>query len=324
MQTLYVATNGNDAWSGTLETPNAAGTDGPLAGIEKARNLIREWKRTGRLSGAVTVQIRGGVYPLAAPLLFTPEDSAPVTYTAYPGETPIFDGGVRITGWRVEEVNGHPCWVTEAPDAGYFRSLFVNGERRSRPRLPKEGFYRIASAPVGRGSETFTCHPGDIQNWQNLTDVDVVVLHLWVDEHMPLASFDAATCTVTSSRRSVFQLKEDWRVLFAPYYVENVFEALTEPGEWYLDRGTGKLYYLPLPGEDPETAEVYAPKLTQLLQVNGLPAEGHYVEFLRFEGLTFRHADAELPGGKDDLFTRLNLDESVVYASAPQAANHVP
>lgn len=33
------------------------------------------------------------------------------------------------------------------------------------------------------------------------------------------------------------------------YYVENAFEALDQPGEWYLNRRTGRLYYKPRQGE---------------------------------------------------------------------------
>ena len=58
---------------------------------------------------------------------------------------------------------------------------------------------------------------------------------------------------------------------YAKYYVDNVFEGLSEPGEWYLDRAAGKLYYIPLPGETPETTEVYAPSVTQFVRLVGDP-----------------------------------------------------
>ena len=38
---IFVAPNGNDAWSGSLAEPNAAKTDGPLATLERAREKIR-------------------------------------------------------------------------------------------------------------------------------------------------------------------------------------------------------------------------------------------------------------------------------------------
>ena len=59
--TLFVASGGNDAWSGTLAAPNAAGSDGPFASLDRARDAIRQMKTAGPLPrGGVTVWLRGG------------------------------------------------------------------------------------------------------------------------------------------------------------------------------------------------------------------------------------------------------------------------
>ena len=39
---LYVAPEGNDAWSGRLPTPNAARTDGPATTLQAARDAARK------------------------------------------------------------------------------------------------------------------------------------------------------------------------------------------------------------------------------------------------------------------------------------------
>ena len=139
---LYVSTVGSNDWSGTLPEPNADGTDGPLATLERARETLQLQKEAGELSGPATVLLRGGRYPIKKTIKFTPSDSWPTTYRAYPGEQPILDGGVKIDGWRAETRNGVEMWVTEVADVAggrwYFRQLFVNGGRRRRPRLPKE------------------------------------------------------------------------------------------------------------------------------------------------------------------------------------------
>ena len=90
---FYVAPNGNDAWSGTLASPNAAASDGPFATIERAQKAVRELKKTvykpkkkpidRRFIGSphhfgggrdILVLIRGGFYQLQKPLTFTPDD----------------------------------------------------------------------------------------------------------------------------------------------------------------------------------------------------------------------------------------------------------
>ena len=43
--TLYVSTNGNDAWSGTLPEPNTAKNDGSFATFTRAREEIRRIKK---------------------------------------------------------------------------------------------------------------------------------------------------------------------------------------------------------------------------------------------------------------------------------------
>ena len=96
---------------------------------------------------------------------------------------------------------------------------------------------------------------------------------------------------VTSSRRSIFVLRDDVGQRYAKYYFENVFEALSEPGEWYLDRSRGRLFYLPLPGESPGGVEIYAPACEQLLLLRGTPERP--VEGVRFADLTFECCDWE-------------------------------
>jgi hypothetical protein len=333
---FYVSTQGNDKWSGKLPKPNAAGTDGPFASITAARDAVRKLKAAGELAGALTVWLREGRYALRAPLTFGPEDSAPVTYAAYPGEQPVIDGGARISGWRTEQVNGVAAWVTDVDPDWNFRELFVDGQRRPRARLPKVGpqpeqrnFLWMQEAPditqdanLFDGSSRFIAKPGDIQAWHNLNDVEVVVLHYWIEERMPIATFDPATRMVTSTRCSMFALKDDFNRRWAKYYVENVFEALTEPGEWYLDRSTHKLYYIPMPGETPAETQAYAPRVAQFMKFAGQPDENRFVEFLRFQGLTFEHADwyeLDVPMEHD---TGMPTDRK--YAATPQAAIHAP
>jgi len=98
---FYVATSGNDAWSGTLPEPNATGTDGPLATLMRARDRVRELRDAdGNLPGPVTVLVRGGTYRLAETVALGPQDSgtpeAPVVYRACEGEAVRLQGGHRL------------------------------------------------------------------------------------------------------------------------------------------------------------------------------------------------------------------------------------
>jgi parallel beta-helix repeat protein len=172
--TLYVAPNGNDAWSGTAAEPT--GGDGPFASIARARDAIRQWKAAhGGLPAPVTVRIRGGKYFLAETLRFTPEDSgtlqSPIAYEAVAGEQPVLCGGSTITGWQPYQGE---ILVATLPDvqAGkwYFRSLFAAGRRQIRARHPnfdpadpyRQGFFHADRDIQGFGLAVGNIHnPGD-------------------------------------------------------------------------------------------------------------------------------------------------------------------
>ena len=65
---------------------------------------------------------------------------------------------------------------------------------------------------------------------RNLADVDVLVNHYWVEERMPIQSWDKDTGRLTSTRRSIFALRLGFGPEWASYRLENLFEALESPG----------------------------------------------------------------------------------------------
>ena len=66
----YVATNGSDDWSGRLSAPNEAGTDGPFATLQRARDAVRELKKSG-INESIVVEVSEGVYDLSDSLKLT-------------------------------------------------------------------------------------------------------------------------------------------------------------------------------------------------------------------------------------------------------------
>ena len=75
------------------------------------------------------------------------------------------------------------------------------------------------------------------------------------------------------------------------YRVLNVKEALSEPGQWYLDRPSGELTYIPRDGETPDKTVVVAPRLGQLVLFRGDAPKHRWVQHVRLEGLTFAYAN---------------------------------
>lgn len=294
-----VATNGSDANPGTMDKPFAS-----VAAAQKAVRTAREKASVG----SVEVIIHSGFYELPAPLLFAPADSAtataPVVYRAKQGEKVTLSGGRRITGWKV---NSKGQWETRIPEAvtgeWRFSQLFVNGQRRLRPRLPKTGSYFITSDATPKPGETTPSHDRlhfsgqDISaDWHNLADVELVVFHTWAASRLRIASvrpeenLAILTGQPPASSQHYSGLRKDHR-----YFMENVREALDEPGEWYLDNKSGVLTYIPKPGENIHNTQIVAPRLGLLMEVQGDAKNRKWVEHIRFEGITFAHTNFVLP-----------------------------
>ena len=298
----YVSGTGSDSWSGTLAEPNPAKTDGPFATLTRARDVIRSMQRRESLSQPVTVYLRGGVYTLAATLVFQPQDSGttecPITYAAYPGEKPVVSGGRAIMGMSkaADTGQGNPTWTVEVPGvkggSWYFHQLFVDGQRRQRARSPNTGFYRADGQFLPGDPSRFQFHPGDIHpDWAEQGDVEVVGLEKWGEFRLLLTNVDTATNTATlSSQRQTYGDEKDAR-----YWVENAADALDAPGEWFLDRRSGTLSYIAMQDEDVGRAQFVAPVLTQLIRLEGKEGANGSVHDIVFRGLTFAHTDWTLP-----------------------------
>jgi hypothetical protein len=327
---LHVSPRGDDSWTGRLAAPNPQGTDGPLATLAGARDVLRELRYERGQSGPFRVLIHGGTYELPDTLVLAPEDGAHstpnidalskeahVVYEAFEDDRPVISGGTRLTGWSVGD-DGR--WTLEIPEVArgewWFEQLYVDGQRRSRPRLPESGYFTIADAvppteaAKGKGFDRFRFENDDLRaDWSALDDVEVLCFHVWSMSRMRIASIDAERRIVTLTGPTCSA--DIWASLPKGhrYLVENVREALKHPGQWYLDRKSGVLTYLPMPGEDPERTEVVAPRLEQLIQL-GIASEKpsgaassfasssgdpRFVESIVFRGLTFAYTGWTIP-----------------------------
>jgi hypothetical protein len=299
---LYVAPGGNDANPGTKAKP--------FATLERARDAVRELKRVGPLKGPVTVYLRGGVYRVVKTIEFSSEDSgsekSPISYAAFDNERPVISGGRPITGWQKGEGKLWQTTISKVKDERwYFHQLFVNGQRRTRARTPNQGFLYTEGilAPFNRSKwwasdilakRGFVFRDGDIRRWRNFNDALVVIYHSWTTSMHLITELDETQRIVRLAPMSRWPIGYWWE-WNTRYHVENIPEALDEPGEWYLDRATGALSYWPMPGEDMRTAKVIAPVVKQtLVTFKGVPAEKKYVEHLRFAGISFQHTDCHV------------------------------
>lgn len=259
---FYVAPAGNDAWTGRLAEANATKTDGPFASLDRARAAIRQLKQRGPLAAAVTVWLRGGVYYLPKTFTLEAADSgsatAPIAYRAMPGETPRLVGGRPIAGFTAHRQSILKADVAQQGFRGVtFEQLFFDGQRQHLARYPNFD----PQNPVGGGwayvagefTEKYRDLPddsrrklpyaaADARRWQRPTEGRVLVFprYNWWNNYLPIAALDAERRVLTLAADASYALRPGDR-----YYVAGLEEELDTPGEWYLDRRSGTLYFWP-------------------------------------------------------------------------------
>ncbi|MBV9468621.1 MAG: hypothetical protein JOZ57_05200, partial [Abitibacteriaceae bacterium] len=306
---LYASPTGNDRNPGTPQRP--------IRTLEHARDLVRRINRN--MGGDVTVYLHGGTYRLTQPLILDASDSGSngynVIYTAVAGEQPVISGGVAVTGWKQVDARRN-LWAAPAP-AGLnnTRQFYVNGMRalRTRGRLPVD----VTTTPTG-----YTTSSPLMSNWRNQSDIEFVYtggnalwsegsfgLGGWTEPRCPVASIQGTTITMAqpcwdnSTKRVMLPESSGFKrtanlvgpasVGKQPAYVENAFELLGTPGQWYLDRSTHTIYYVPRAGEDLRRADVEVPVLETLIAGRG--TVGHPIHNLVFSDLRFSYATWLLP-----------------------------
>ncbi|MDF7826164.1 right-handed parallel beta-helix repeat-containing protein [Pontiellaceae bacterium B12227] len=293
---IYVSPDGIDTDPGSKERP--------LKSIQAARDKAAAYLHDHPdYSNAVRIYLRGGVYSLEKPLVFSPEHSGrkntPIIYSAYKNEKPVISGGHQITGnWQ--QVPGKEFYALNVPEASEgkwaFNMLYVNGESRTRARTPnydEKVLWSDGRVPGWDSEKSMRFFDGDIDpTWSDLENIDIVLLMAWTPVHHRVSKIDFNKRGVElASAAGQHQL---YGAKHFRYYLSNVYEGLDAPGEWYLDRKTGILYYYPMPGENMDELSVYVPKLgARLVTFQGDAEKNSTISYLEFHGLGFMHTDTD-------------------------------
>ena len=288
---FFVAVDGNDANPGTHQAP--------FASIEAARDALRALKAEDTLHGPVTVWIRGGVYHRTETFRLSEEDSgtpdAPIAYRAYGTEAVSLVGGRALeASWfapvtqpavlarlepaarnRVVQADLKAHGITdygEMSQLGPMLDVFWNGRRMPLARYPNEGWMHIGkvvdeqAAPRltdgNKQGKTFQYSGDRPARWVNAQEA---ALHGfwwfgWTDEHVKIDHIDTERREITLARVPGGGIRKDqW------FCALNLLEEIDQPGEWFLDRATGVLYFWPPDGF--EQHPLYCSTMTEPLLV---------------------------------------------------------
>ena len=272
--TLYLAVNGSDAWSGRLAAPTADQKDGPFATLERARDEIRRLKQgAGLPADGVAVALRGGSYFRGEALGLGEADSgtatAPIVYTAYGDEEVRLSAGKAIRGFvpvadpailerlpaeargKVLQTSLSAQGITDFGVIGLQTrqaslaalELYFDGKPMTLARWPNTGFAKVAGAPKGEKGDQFAYADERPARWLAETDArgNGYWDFDWASSHVAFAAIDTAKRTITTKPpHANYGYRKGGR-----FYAYNLLCEIDQPGEWYLDRGTGLLYFWP-------------------------------------------------------------------------------
>lgn len=189
---------------------------------------------------------------------------------------------------------------------GIYCELFIDDARQAIARYPngKEYLYTGAVVSEGQGRESSSAalknEYGEVMNpepdvykmskslsdriasWKTLDDVWMFGYwrYDWADGSTPLGSVDHEKLTMSPMFVSTYGAKKG-----APYYFFNVFEELDAPGEWYLDRDDGMLYFYPPEGFSDGSSVELTLSEKEIIKANA--------DYLTFDGFTVKGTRAD-------------------------------
>jgi len=291
---IYISPQGNDNNSGSKNQP--------VQSLSRAQNLTKKYVG----NSPVNVILEDGTYYLSETMVFKPEDSGsekfPVTWQAANEGKAVISGGLEL------ELKWEPyrdgIFRAEIEGNVTIDQLYINGQRQRMARFPNavEGKNVFDTWELIHTREpdpkNDPLNPERIASWENPAGAYVHAMHnaLWGDMHWKVIVRDAD---------GSLQLEGGWQnnrpSPMHPRYrmVENVFEELDVPGEWYFDEKKGILYYFPSPGTDITSAKVEIVRLKHLIEFQG--TKENPVQFVHLNGLVFRHAARSFMENREQL-----------------------
>lgn len=272
---IHVATTGDDA--------NPGSTEQPLATFAAAQALART--RAGL--EPVIVTFHAGTYYLADTIHFTAADAGtaakPVTYRAAAGETVALSGGNTLSGLAWTTHSGS-IQKTTVPAGMVIDQLFANQVKQNLARYPDYD----AATRVFNGYAADCISTSRAATWANPTGGYFHALHSgeWGGFHYRITGKNASNVVSYTGGQQNNRASSPHGTY---RFVENIFEELNTPGEWFYNAATSTLYFHPPAGMDPSTAVMEtAGRLKHLIKFDGTQAAP--VKYVNLSGFIFRHA----------------------------------
>ncbi|QDV45704.1 hypothetical protein Enr13x_55830 [Stieleria neptunia] len=272
---IFVSPAGDDANDGSAAAP--------VATLGRAQSLARQSAGTA----PVTVSVADGVYYLPETLTFTAADSGapdrPVLYRAENEGKAVLSGGTKLDLQWTPFRDG--IFVSKTPSGLAIDQLFLAGRQQRMARYPNYDASQKTAAYQGFAADAFSKQRAS--GWADPTGGFIHAMHRarWGGYHYRITGKNSdgdVTYEGGWQNNRQMGMHKDFRM------VENIFEELDAPGEWYHDADTNRLYFMPPQGVDLGRAKIEVVRLRHLIEFNG--SADAPVRFITLQGFVVRHA----------------------------------
>jgi len=320
---IYVSPSGNDKNDGSDSAPKATLS----AALRQARELRRQ--NAAGVENGIQILMKGGTYAQYESVFIRPEDSgaaqSPTIICGAANENVVLSGGVKIVNWK----KFGKYWVADVPDFNGrpfdFRQLWVNGRKavRARDVVDFEKMYRIRSNDAA--NEILWVPTAAVKSILKAPYAEMVLHEMWCVANLRIKSIEVhgdSAAVRFHNPESRLQFEHPWprpmigKGVNSPFYLTNAIELLDQPGEWFHDIKTHKLYYYPLASENPNRVEIIAPAVETLVQVEGTP--DRQVENVIFKNISFNYSTWMRPSEKGHVPLQAGMYLTEAYKVSPQ------
>lgn len=315
----YVAPDGDDTADGSLEHP--------FATLNQAKNAARSAKENGQ---PITVYFKAGTYTMTETVAFGAEDSgtesAPITYQAYGDGEVIFKGSKSIPSsaatavtdtailnrvisnyakGKLMQIDLTAAGITNIPAmpnvygyayGGYMPlEVYINGNALKEARWPNGDTFLRVTDTDGKQDGFMMKYADDTNRaalWSESAENGEIYIggtpgHTYAFQHIRLASIDPAERKVIAAGSTNYVPN----TTNGKFYFTNLLEEIDLPGESYLDRENGILYFYPNCDMSDAQIEVATFDKTAVIMNN--------TAYINFKDLTFSYTRNNILGASN-------------------------
>ena len=264
---IYITSNGEEFKNGELV----------FSSIEEGINSVAQLRKEG-VRNTLTIHLGAGDHRITSPIRIQPE-LGPLKLIGEGMDKTVVKGS-KVLNPKWEKFNDH-IWVAQLHKEDNFDQLFVNGNRQILARYPNYD----ENGGHWQGHAEDAISPERIKTWANPVGVIVHAMHSgeWGGFHYVSTGVDENGELVLSGGHQNNRPSK----MHAKYrMVENVFEELDAPGEWFLDKNY-RLFFWPANESDLGNALIEGVQQKHLVEVVG--TEEIPVKNIEISGIKFEH-----------------------------------